>query len=175
MKTIIILFMSILTTSFYAQSPEDIELATRINNIAINNISHLAGNDYFIFAMDTRFKTVISKINNTYTYYLLDMYGTGGNVEIKTSKIINSNPILDKIFTNFVPKPNVKRYVSDYGYNVFKTYILFTTYFAIYINGVKTFDTCLPGKLDGNVIESPIDDETLDFLYDNVLVNPDKL
>lgn len=167
--------MSLITTVFYAQSTEDIELANRINNLVLTNISNLALKDYIIFKTDPRFTTIISKTNNTYEYYLIDLYGAGQHGEIKTSKTINSKPVLDKIFSNLLPKPNVKRYVSEYGYNVLKTHILFKTYFALYKNGIKTFDTCLPAVLDGNRIESPIDDETLDFLYYYLAVHPDEL
>ncbi|MBD0726694.1 hypothetical protein B6A10_16100 [Flavobacterium sp. L1I52] len=175
MKKIIILLMSLTTTVFYAQSTEDIELANRINNLVLTNISNLAGKDYMIFETGPIFTTVIGKINNTYEYYLINIDGAGGQVEIKTSKTINPNPVLDKIFSNFSPKPNVKRYVSEYGYNVLKTHILFKTYFGLYKNGIRTFDTCLPAVLDDNRIESPIDDETLTFLYHYLVVHPDQL
>ncbi len=165
--------MSMITSVFYAQSAEDVELANRINNLVKSHIPYLVGKDYFILSTNSTDTFIVSKISNSYTYYKLSLKESPG-AEI-TSKIISTIPILDKIFTNFVPKTGVKRYVSEYGHNVLKDYILFKTYFAIYKNGVKTFDTCLPPYLDDKRIESPIDEEILTFLYVNVLLNPDKL
>jgi len=164
--------MSLITNVFYAQSTEEIESHNIENNIVTTNIPSLVGKDYFIFDATQSDIFIISKINNNYTYYKLHINRDPG-VTI-TSKPISANPILDKIFTNFVPKAGVKKYLSDYGHSL-KEYILGKAYFAIYKNGVKTFDTCLPPYLDDKRIESPIDEEILTFLYVNVLLNPDKL
>jgi hypothetical protein len=162
MKTIIIALMSMITTMIYAQSSDEIEVANSINNLVTTNIPDLIGKDYCIFDATDADKFIISKINNSYTSYMLHI-NRGPGVQI-TSKAIPFNPILDKIFTNFAPKADVKRYLSDYGHNT-KEHILSSVYFSIYKNGVKTFDYFLSPSLDNNSIECPIDEEILSFLY----------
>lgn len=173
MKTLITIIISMISAIFYAQSSNEIELANRINNLVTNNIPDLAGKDYFILDASETDKFIISKIANNYTYYKLHI-NRGSGIEI-TKKGINSRPILDKIFTDFTPVYMAKKYLSEYGYDVFKEYMIGIQYFAIYKNGVKTFDTCLPSSLDNNRIESPIDVETLSFLYTYLVAFPDRL
>lgn len=175
MKTIIFILISMITTVFYAQTPEELESFNYENNIVLSTIPSLAGKDYFILDGIEGHISVISKINDNYTYYNLELKRVGGGATIIYAKAISFNPVLNKIFTNFVPKTGVKRYLSDYGYVYGRDHILGIIYFAIYKNGVKTFDYCLPALLESNSKESPIDDETLVFLYVNVLVNPGKL
>jgi hypothetical protein len=164
--------MSILTTSFYAQSADEIESFDRANKTVLSAIPDLVGKDYFIWEVKVGQMTVISKINNNYTYYNLEL----GRTEAAGDKIIDTrnvsyNSLLNKIFTNFVPKAGVKKFRSEYP----SESLQLTYYFAIYKNGIKTFETCLPHAVKGVLIESPIDDETLNFLYDKVLINPHKL
>ncbi|MFH6991775.1 hypothetical protein [Flavobacterium sp. FlaQc-48] len=164
--------MSMITSMFYAQSTDEIESFDRANKTVLSAIPHLMGKDYFIWEGKVGQMTVISKINNIYTYYNLELGRTeAAGDKIIDTRTINYNPVLDKIFTTFVPKAGVTKYQSVYP----REFLQLTYYFAIYKNGVKTFDTCFPHTVNGVYIESPIDDETLDFLYDNVLVNPDKL
>ncbi|HEY6143380.1 MAG TPA: hypothetical protein VIV55_08095 [Flavobacterium sp.] len=172
MKAIIIV-MSLITSVFYAQNSDEIELANRINNLVTTNIPNLAGKNYFIFDATETDTFIISKINNNYTYYKLHI-NRGPGVQI-SSRVISFHPVIDKIFTNFTPKTGVKKYLSEYERKDFNYSVPPKIYFAIYKNGVKTFDYYLPSHLDNNPIESPIDNETLSFLYEYLLVNPDKL
>ena len=135
--------MSMITTMIYAQSSDEIEVANSINNLVTTNIPDLIGKDYCIFDATDADKFIISKINNSYTSYMLHI-NRGPGVQI-TSKAIPFNPILDKIFTNFAPKADVKRYLSDYGHNT-KEHILSSVYFSIYKNGVKTLTVRSPNK-----------------------------
>jgi hypothetical protein len=174
MKIIIIIFMSMITTIFYAQSAEELESFNNVNNNdVLGAIPSLAGKDYFIWEAIEGQIAVISKINSIYTYYNLQLGRLSGATIVNT-KTLNYKPVLDKIFTNFVPKAGVKRYLSDYGLGS-NEHILGTVYFAIYKNGVKTFDYCLPQLLQSNSKESPIDEEILTFLLVDLLVNLDKL
>ncbi|MEL1242232.1 hypothetical protein [Flavobacterium flavipallidum] len=174
MKTIIIILMSMITTVFYAQTADEIELGNRINNIVLNNIPSLTGKDYFIFDAIEGQIYVISKIDNNYTYYNLQLGSrvTDGDKIIAT-KTVSYKPVLDKIFTNFVPKAGVKRYLSEYG-NLLSDDSFGSFYIAIYKNGIKTFDTSVLSIRITNR-ESPIDDEILEFFYYYLIANPDQL
>ncbi|OOV19888.1 hypothetical protein [Flavobacterium sp. LM4] len=174
MKTTIILLISMITTVFYAQSSEELQSFNNVNNLVLSTIPNLTGKEYFIWEGKVGYVVVISKINNNYTYYNLEL-GRLSGATIKTTKSINYKPVLNKIFINFAPKPSVKRYISEYGHNGLTEHILGIDYFAIYKNGVKTFDYCLPSYLDDVVVEKPIDNDILEFLYVNVLINPDNL
>ena len=171
MKTIIIVFMSMITTVFYAQTADEVELANRKNSLVLSAIPSLAGKDYFILEVVPTNISVISKINNNYIYYNIEIGGLG-ETTIAYAKPVSYKPILDKIFINFVSKAGVKRYFSEISPSGEGVSNL--TYFAIYKNGVKTFDLFLP-LFQNSSIESPIDDETLVFLYVDVFVYPDKL
>jgi hypothetical protein len=173
MKTIVIIVLSLIANVFYAQSTDEIESFKHLNNdIVINTIPSLAGKEYFIWDVKPKNVIVISKINNNYTYYDIEI----GHNELVNHKVIDTKtlsyiPIFDKIFTNFVPKVGVKRYVSEYP----RESMQITYYFAIFKNGVKTFETCLPYKVNGILTESSIDDEILNFLYIDLFFNLDKL
>jgi hypothetical protein len=175
MKTIVIVLVSMITTVFYAQGSEELQSFNNENNIILNAIPSLAGKEYFILDGIEGHIVVISKINGNYTYYNLELKRAGGGATIVNTKSVSFKPVLDKIFTNFIPKSGVKRYISDYGHNALTEHILGTIYFAIYKDGVKTFDYCLPSYLDDNLIELPVDNDILEFLYVNVLINPDNL
>ncbi|WP_163408877.1 hypothetical protein [Flavobacterium ajazii] len=175
MKTKIIILISMITNVFYAQSLEESQSFNNENNIILNTIPSLAGKEYFILDGIGGNIAVVSKVNNNYTYYNIKLNRAGGGATIVNNKSIAFKPILDKIFINFVPKAGVKRYISEYGHNGLTEHILGTIYFAIYKNGVKTFDYCLPSYLDEIVVEKPIDNDILEFLYVNVLINPDNL
>ncbi|MEL1242231.1 hypothetical protein [Flavobacterium flavipallidum] len=173
MKTIIIILTSMITTMFYAQNQEEIELYDSFNNnTVLSAIPSLAGKDYFILGAKAGQIAVISKIDNNYTYYNIEIGGLGETTIVAT-KAVSYKPVLDKIFTNFVPKAGVKRYLSDYGISL-DEHILGVIYFAIYKNGTKIFDYCLPGILQSNSKESPIEDEVFGYLVD-VMVDQGKL
>lgn len=166
--------MSILTTTLYAQSPEDIELSNRVKNLVITNIPNLAGKDFLVTSINDTDHAIISKINNVYTYYFLRI-NRYTSIEVTGVKTINASPILDKIFTNFTPKPNVKRYVSEYGPNILTGDLLGTYLFALYKNGNLSFDFYLPASINRSYIDFPIDDETLVFAFYTLISTPDQL
>ncbi|MEL1242233.1 hypothetical protein [Flavobacterium flavipallidum] len=172
MKIIIIVIMSMITTVFYAQTAEELEYFNAENSLVLSTIPSLAGKDYFILDAKESYIAVISKINNNYTYYNLEI-GRLSGATIVATKAVSYKPVLDKIFTNFVPKAGVKRYLSDYGISL-NQHVLGVIYFAIYKNGIKTFDYCLPGILQSNSKESPIEDEIFGYLVD-VMVDQGKL
>lgn len=169
MKTILIILTSMITTVFYAQTAEEIELGNSINNIVLNNIPSLTGKDYFIFDAIEGQIAVISKIDNNYTYYNLQLGDrvTDGDKIIAT-KTVSYKPVLDKIFINFVPKAGVKRYLSEYD-NLLSDDRFGAFYIAIYKNGIKTFDTSVLSIRITNR-ESPIDDEIFAFLVDVMVI-----
>lgn len=140
MKTIIIVLTCMITSVFYAQSPEEIELGNRINNIVLSTIPSLAGKDYFISNAIEGQIAVISKINNSYTYYNLEI-GRLSEVKIIDVKTVSYKSVFDKIFSNFTPKAGVKKYLSEYD-NLLSDNAFGTFYIAIYKNGIKTYDTC---------------------------------
>jgi hypothetical protein len=175
MKKIIIILMSLIANVFYAQSTDEVELAKIVNNIVTTSIPNLSGKDYFVLTGKEGYFRVVSKTNDNYTYYNIELGRTDTDVnKVIETKALSYIPIFDKIFTNFVPKSGVKRYLSDYGQNVIKEYIVGRIYFAIYNNGVKTFDTSVLSFYENNK-ESPIYDEILKFLLVDVLVYPEKL
>jgi hypothetical protein len=159
-KAIIILLISMMTSVFYAQNTDEINRANISNDLVRTMIPSLIGKDYFIYEGGSEITHVVSKTDNVYTYYRIQIDGTGlGTDVIKDTKTLKPHPILEKIFTNFVPKAGIKRYSSEYTQI---PYSPFSTYFAIYKNGVKSFDTYL---VSGSTIESPIPDEIHVFLF----------
>ncbi|MFH6991774.1 hypothetical protein [Flavobacterium sp. FlaQc-48] len=174
MKTITLILMSLITNVFYAQSTDEIEFSSRVNSFVTNNISSLQGKDYFILQAIEGQIAVISRINGIYTYYNLQLGSNEADVDkIIDTRTVSYKPVLDKIFINFVPKVGVKKYLSEYGPVSYRD-SFGAFYIAIYKNGVKTFDTTALSKLKTDR-ESPIDDEILNFIYDYLVVNPDKL
>jgi hypothetical protein len=158
-KIIIILSISMMTSVFYGQNTDEIEYAQRVNDLVKNTIPALVGKDYFIYSQGSYIKDVVTKTDNVYTYYRIGLGRTVGTDKITDTKTLKPHPILETIFTNFVPKAGVKRYSSEY------TQIpssFFSTYFAIYKKGIKTFDTYL---VSHSTIESPIPDEIHVFLF----------
>lgn len=175
MKTLIIVLTCMITSVFYPQSQEELELGNRINNIVLSAIPGLVGKDYFILDLRESNIYVISKIDNNYTYYDIKLQHLASDNRTVSTKVVSYKPALDKIFVNFVPKPGVKKYLSEYNRQDYDYSIPQKLYFTIYKNGVKTFDTYLPSYLDNNPIESPIDNEVLEFLYYYLVTNPDQL
>ncbi|MEL1242236.1 hypothetical protein [Flavobacterium flavipallidum] len=174
MKTLIIGLTCLITSVFYAQSQEELEFRNRINNIVLNTVPSLIGKDYFILDAIEGHVAAISKINDNYIYYNIKLQHVATDVRTVTTKTIIYRPVFDKIFTNFTPKVGVKKYLSEYVREDYNYSIPGELYFAIYKNGVNTFDTCLPPSLDNKPIESPIEDEVLDFFY-YLIVNPNQL
>lgn len=169
--------MSILTNTLFAQNPEEVEIDKSINELITTYIPNLSGQEYFVASINSDY-TVISKINNVYTYYLLLRKDTG--IEVTGVKTINPNPVLDRIFINFTPLPNVKRYVSEYGYNIKQNYFIGLMYFSIFKNGKTIFSSLLPNLLtasvDGPQIDNyPLDDEIFSFIFYKIISTPNQL
>lgn len=181
MKNLFILAICVFSSVFYAQSAgEKGGAENRIDIIAAVDPSYSltynpAGMDYFIFDMVGPYIQVVTKIDNlTYRYFKIKMSGsTLYQDEIIEDRYIKNLPIYDKIFNNFVPKPGVKRYISEYPQLSYSN-TLTACYFAIYKKGVKTFDTnvIMLSSFDGEV---PFDSDIYRYMIQYLIVNPDQL
>jgi hypothetical protein len=166
--------MSLITNMFYGQNSIEIQASDYLNNILLKTIPSLVGKDYFFSTAIPGKLAVICKIDNNYTYYDVELgrNEAAGNKIVKT-RSVTYKPVLDKIFTNFVPKAGVKRYLSDYGDLLYMD-SFGAFYIAIYKNGVKTFGSNTLSKTVTNR-ESPIDEDISNFILINLHVFPDKL
>ncbi len=168
-KIRVILLVSMMTSVFYAQN-SSIERIQSLNNFVKNKIPSLIGKDYFIFSGNPWVTIIVGKDQDNYTYYRIEDTGPRAGVDVITdTKTLKSLPVLETIFTNFVPEAGVKRYSSDYD-PILRSAIMCPTYidFAIYKKGVKTFDTSLPLAPGDrkDYMGSPIPKEILFFCLD---------
>lgn len=138
-------------------------------------LPNLAGNNYFLYepGIGKIELCVVTKSNNDYILYVLENK-PGALFEVIQTTIIDIKfkQGLDAIFNNFVPKPGLKRYLSEYGIGL-NHFVSGGTYsFSLFKNGVKTFECWLPLFAVHNniIIESAFDDTTYNTLVQIAIV-----
>lgn len=171
--------MCLSSTLFYAQSTEEINSLNIFNDRILKTLPSIAGTDYFVYfsQVGNVLFSVVAKSNTDYIFYELVNKSDQYTLEVKQTKIIDNKhkPALDNIFTNLKPLPNVKRYISEYGFGL-SSYTAHSTYsLSLFKSGIKTYEFWLPTHNPLNVIiESPLNEE-LNFITKYCGFHPDQL
>ena len=155
----------LVTMNTFSQTSHEKAVFNSINN-RINSKIHVSSKNYFVFSLRNNYFLVEkSKKNKMHKYWFTD-----GLVD---SLFIDSSFISKNFFSNFKPKPNVNRYVSETkNGSKCPSHMI---YFAIYEKGKKTFESWLPTLLlcdrSGEVadIDFPYNDEILWFFVEHSL------